>query len=170
MPPNNWGYNEEAKMTCDVLIIDEFSMVDLNLFKHVVDAVDFKHTKLLMIGDNAQLPSVSCGNLLHDFMQSKLIPTVTLTKVFRYGEGGLMKIATDVRQCKTYLEDVKQQCTYFGENKNFEYSESSQAWVSELKVRRRYERRRVSRGALHADAGSEQRKRYDDRTLGDDGD
>lgn len=40
--------------------------------------------------------------------------------------------------------------TYFGENKNFEYSESSQAWVSELKVRRRYERRRVSRGALHA--------------------
>ena len=86
MPPNNWGYNEEAKMTCDVLIIDEFSMVDLNLFKHVVDAVDFKHTKLLMIGDNAQLPSVSCGNLLHDFMQSKLIPTVTLTKVFRYGE------------------------------------------------------------------------------------
>ena len=59
---------------------------------------------------------------------------------------------------------------YFGENKNFEYSESSQAWVSELKVRRRYERRRVSRGALHADAGSEQRKRYDDRTLGDDGD
>lgn len=120
-PPNNWGYNEEAKMTCDVLIIDEFSMVDLNLFKHVVDAVDFKHTKLLMIGDNAQLPSVSCGNLLHDFMQSKLIPTVTLTKVFRYGEGGLMKIATDVRQCKTYLEDVKQQCTYFGENKDYAF-------------------------------------------------
>lgn len=113
MPPNNWGYNEEAK--------DEFSMVDLNLFKHVVDAVDFKHTKLLMIGDNAQLPSVSCGNLLHDFMQSKLIPTVTLTKVFRYGEGGLMKIATDVRQCKTYLEDVKQQCTYFGENKDYAF-------------------------------------------------
>lgn len=118
MPPDKWGYNEEAKMTCDVLIIDEFSMVDLNLFKHVVDAVDFKHTKLLMIGDNAQLPSVSCGNLLHDFMQSKLIPTVTLTKVFRYGEGGLMKIATDARQCKTYLEDVNQQCTYFGENKD----------------------------------------------------
>ena len=47
MPPNNWGYNEEAKMTCDVLIIDEFSMVDLNLFKHVVDAVDFKHTNYL---------------------------------------------------------------------------------------------------------------------------
>ena len=54
--------------------------------------------------------------------------------------------------------------------KTLNITESSQAWVSELKVRRRYERRRVSRGALHADAGSEQRKRYDDRTLGDDGD
>ena len=121
MPPDKWGYNEAEKMMCDVLIVDEFSMVDLRLFKHIIDAIDFKRTKLLMIGDNAQLPSVSCGNLLHDFMQSKLIPTVTLTKVFRYGEGGLMKVATDVRQCKTYLEDVNKQCTYFGDNKDYAF-------------------------------------------------
>ena len=81
MPPDKWGYNEAEKMMCDVLIVDEFSMVDLRLFKHIIDAIDFKRTKLLMIGDNAQLPSVSCGNLLHDFMQSKMIPTVTLTRV-----------------------------------------------------------------------------------------
>ena len=74
-----------------------------------------------MIGDNAQLPSVSCGNLLHDFMQSKMIPTVTLTKVFRYGEGGLMKVATDVRQCKQYLNNINQQCTYFGDNKDYAF-------------------------------------------------
>lgn len=121
MPPNKWGYNEDEKMTCDVLIIDEFSMVDLRLFKHIIDAIDFKRTKLLMIGDNAQLPSVSCGNLLHDFMQSKMIPTVTLTKVFRYGEGGLMKVATDVRQCKQYLNNINQQCTYFGDNKDYAF-------------------------------------------------
>lgn len=121
MPPDKWGYNEAEKMMCDVLIVDEFSMVDLRLFKHIIDAIDFKRTKLLMIGDNAQLPSVSCGNLLHDFMQSKLIPTVTLTKVFRYGEGGLMKVATDVRQRKTYLEDVNKQCTYFGDNKDYAF-------------------------------------------------
>ena len=108
-------------MMCDVLIVDEFSMVDLRLFKHIIDAIDFKRTKLLMIGDNAQLPSVSCGNLLHDFMQSKMIPTVTLTKVFRYGEGGLMKVATDVRQCKQYLNNINQQCTYFGDNKDYAF-------------------------------------------------
>lgn len=52
------------------------------------------------------------------------------------------------------------------EKTKLEYSESSAAWVSELKVRRRYESCRVSRGALHADAGSEQRKRYDDPDTG----
>lgn len=121
MPPDKWGYNEAEKMMCDVLIVDEFSMVDLRLFKHIIDAIDFKRTKLLMIGDNAQLPSVSCGNLLHDFMQSKMNPTVTLTKVFRYGEGGLMKVATDVRQCKQYLNNINQQCTYFGDNKDYAF-------------------------------------------------
>lgn len=121
MPRDKWGYNEAEKMMCDVLIVDEFSMVDLRLFKHIIDAIDFKRTKLLMIGDNAQLPSVSCGNLLHDFMQSKMIPTVTLTKVFRYGEGGLMKVATDVRQCKQYLNNINQQCTYFGDNKDYAF-------------------------------------------------
>ena len=115
-----WGYNRENKLQCDVLIIDEFSMVDLNLFKKVIDAIDFKKTKLLMIGDNAQLPSVGCGNLLHDFMKSKIIPTVTLTKVFRYSEGGLMKVATDVRCSKTYLDNtMKSKATVFGNNQDY---------------------------------------------------
>lgn len=121
MPPNDWTYNKEHKLDCDVLIIDEFSMSDIFLFGHVIDAIDFSNTKLLIIGDNAQLPSVACGNLLHDFMQSNIIPTVTLTKVFRYGEGGLMKVATDVRFCKEYLTGITKQFTYFGENKDYAF-------------------------------------------------
>lgn len=122
VPIENWTYNAEHKLCCDIVIIDEFSMVDIWLFKRVIDAIDFKTTKLLMIGDNAQLPSVSCGNLLHDFMETNLIPTVTLTKVFRYGEGGLMKVATDVRFCKTYLNNsMKSKMTAFGENKDYTF-------------------------------------------------
>ena len=121
MPPDTWTYNEEHKLDCDALIIDEFSMTDIFLFKRILDAVDFNRTKLLMIGDNAQLPSVSCGNLLHDFMESNIIPTVTLTKVFRYGEGGLMKVATDVRFCKEYLTGVNNQFTWFGTNKDYAF-------------------------------------------------
>ncbi len=121
IPPDNWGYNQENQLDCDVLIIDEFSMTDIFLFKRVIDAIDFTRTKLLMIGDNAQLPSVSCGNLLHDFMESRIIPTVTLTKVFRYGEGGLMKVATDVRFCKPYLTNIHDQLTWFGQNKDYAF-------------------------------------------------
>ena len=121
IPPDKWVYNEDHKLDCDVLIIDEFSMTDIFLFKKVIEALDFNKTKLLLIGDNAQLPSVSCGNLLHDFMQSNIVPTVTLTKVFRYGEGGLMKVATDVRFCKKYLDDNIKKFTYFGNNKDYAF-------------------------------------------------
>lgn len=120
MPPNSWGYNMEHKLHCDVLIVDEFSMVDIWLFKRLLDAVDFKYTKLLMIGDNAQLPSVSCGNLLHDFMEANIIPTVTLNKIFRYSSGGLMRVATDTRCCKSYLtNDMKSKATTFGDNQDY---------------------------------------------------
>lgn len=122
VPVEKWSFNAEHKLFCDVVIIDEFSMVDIQLFTRVLDAIDFEYTKLLLIGDNAQLPSVSYGNLLHDLMQTKLIPTTTLTKVFRYGEGGLMKVATDVRFCQTYLDkSMKKSMTYFGSNKDYAF-------------------------------------------------
>jgi exodeoxyribonuclease V alpha subunit len=122
VPPGEWTYNSEFKLDTDIVIVDEFSMVDIWLFKSLLDAIDFSETKLLLIGDNAQLPSVSSGNLLHDFMESNIIPTVTLTKVFRYGEGGLMKIATDVRCCKPYLsKDMQSKMTSFGENQDYTF-------------------------------------------------
>ena len=120
VPPNQWTYNEWQKIHSDIIIVDEFSMVDIWLFKKLLEAVDFECTKLLLIGDNAQLPSVSCGNLLHDFMEANIIPTVTLNKIFRYSSGGLMKVATDTRCCKEYLtKDMKSKATTFGNNQDY---------------------------------------------------
>lgn len=120
VPPNQWAFNEWQKLHTDIVIVDEFSMVDIWLFAKLIDAIDFKHTKLLMIGDNAQLPSVSCGNLLHDFMEANIIPTVTLNKIFRYSSGGLMKVATDTRCCKSYLDNnMKNKATTFGNNQDY---------------------------------------------------
>ena len=120
VPPFSWTYNSEHKLFTDVVIVDEFSMVDIWLFKRLLDAIDFRYTKLLLIGDNAQLPSVSCGNLLHDFMEANIIPTVTLNKIFRYSNGGLMKVATDTRCCKPYLsKEMKAKATVFGGNKDY---------------------------------------------------
>lgn len=120
IPPNKWSYNEEHQLLTDIVIVDEFSMVDIWLFKRLLEAIDFKRTKLLLIGDNAQLPSVSCGNLLHDFMEVNIIPTVTLNKIFRYSSGGLMRVATDTRCCKEYLtKDMKSKATTFGDNQDY---------------------------------------------------
>lgn len=120
VPPNKWTYNKAQPLDCDVVIVDEFSMVDIWLFKKLLDAIDFKYTKLLIIGDNAQLPSVSAGNLLHDFMEANIIPTVTLNKIFRYSSGGLMRVATDTRCCKEYLtKDMKSKATTFGDNQDY---------------------------------------------------
>lgn len=126
-PRTGWGYNKYNKLEHDVVIVDEFSMTDVSLCRHLFEAIDFEFTRLLIVGDNAQLPSVGCGNLLHDFMESNVIPTTTLTTVFRYNEGGLSKVATDTRFCKTYLDkSMKGKATSFGANKDYMFIDMPQ--------------------------------------------
>lgn len=119
-PPNNWGINSKMPLNCDIVILDEFSMTDIHLFRRLLEGINFNKTKLLLIGDEAQIPSVGCGNLLHDLLKSKSIPTVYLDKVFRYGKGGLSTVATDVRQGKMTFND-KDKVQVIGEDDGFTY-------------------------------------------------
>ena len=118
---NGWGYNLENKLPHDLIIIDEFSMSDVFLFEHVIDAIDFNRTKLLLVGDPAQCSSVGAGNLLFDMIESDKIPKVVLTKIFRYSDGGLMTVATDVRNGKFFLSNIKSTMTSFGKNKDYTF-------------------------------------------------
>ena len=118
-PANGWIYNEENKLPYDVVIVDEFSMVDIFLFKHLLEAINFNKTKLLIIGDDAQIPSVGAGNVLYDLLKYNKIPTITLNKIFRYGSGGLSTVATDVRKGKKYLCENKSNIQVFGEDKSY---------------------------------------------------
>ena len=119
MPPNDWNFNSEHPLTYDVVIVDEFSMVDIFLFKHLLEAIDFNRTKLLIIGDDAQIPSVGAGNVLYDLLCYKKIPTITLDKVFRYGKGGLSTVATDARTQTEYLDKNKKGMQVFGEDQSY---------------------------------------------------
>lgn len=134
-PAQGWTLNRYNQIMADVVIVDEASMVDVELFWHLIDAIDFAYTKLLMIGDNAQLPSVGCGNLLHDFMMTNIIPTVSLTKIFRYGEGGLMKVATDIRMGRNYLNSsMKNFATSFGKNDDYVFIDVPQEKLTAVAV------------------------------------
>lgn len=70
----------------DVLIVDEFSMVDSELANVILQAMD-SNTRLIIVGDEYQLQSVGPGNVLFDLVHYLEVPTVSLTKVFRQGEG-----------------------------------------------------------------------------------
>lgn len=118
--PPEWGYNYENPVDVDVVIVDEFSMCDIYLFYRLLDGIDFNRTKLFLIGDPAQLCSVGAGNCLHDLIESKVIPTIKLTKIFRYNEGGLMQVATDTREGRHFIRNVEnKKAVILGSNQDF---------------------------------------------------
>lgn len=86
---NCFKRNEENPLSCDVLIIDEMSMVDAQLFASLLKAVKTS-TRLIMVGDSNQLPSVGAGNILHDLIDSKRVPTVELVEIFRQAAQSLI--------------------------------------------------------------------------------
>jgi exodeoxyribonuclease V alpha subunit len=71
-----------APIDADVLVIDEMSMVDVFLMNYIVKAL-FLGSKLVLVGDSNQLPSVGPGSILKDLIESEQIPTVSLNKIFR---------------------------------------------------------------------------------------
>lgn len=77
-----FAHNENNLLDCDVIIIDEMSMVDVLLFEALLRAMPLS-AKLIMVGDTDQLPSVGAGNLLKDLIDSKIIPSVCLKEIFR---------------------------------------------------------------------------------------
>ena len=74
--------NEENPLEADVIIIDEMSMVDISLMHALLKAVTVG-TRLILVGDVNQLPSVGPGNVLRDMIESGKFPVVKLTKIFR---------------------------------------------------------------------------------------
>lgn len=74
--------NTENPLDCDALILDELSMVDISLFASLLDALPLG-CRLVLVGDSDQLPPVGAGNVLHDLIQSGVLPVVELTQVFR---------------------------------------------------------------------------------------
>lgn len=79
---HTFARNERNPLNCDVLIVDEMSMVDILLFESLLRAVRLG-CRIILVGDADQLPSVGAGNVLADILASNCIPSVGLTKVFR---------------------------------------------------------------------------------------
>jgi exodeoxyribonuclease V alpha subunit len=79
---NKWDYNSLNKYSTQVVVTDETSMVDMEVFYRLVSAV-FSNTRLVFVGDVDQLPSVGPGNVLKELIESKQIKTIFLNTIFR---------------------------------------------------------------------------------------
>lgn len=87
----------EALSCGEYVIIDECSMVGVKLMAKLFNKIKPSKPKIIFVCDEAQLASIDCGNIVQDILDSGIVPRANLTKVFRYGEGGIATIATDAR-------------------------------------------------------------------------
>ena len=90
---DSWGYNAYNKFAIAAVIVDEMSMVDQELFYRLLDALH-PSTMLVLVGDDAQLPSVGPGNVLRELITCANVPHVRLTQIFRQAQQSSIVIAS----------------------------------------------------------------------------
>ena len=84
-PPYGFAFNENDPLTYDIIILDEISLVGGEIFLSLLKAIP-NGTKLIILGDMGQLPSIGCMNLAFDLYNSNFITTIELTKVHRQAQ------------------------------------------------------------------------------------
>ena len=102
--------NENNKSDVELVIVDEVSMIDINLFNSLMKGLK-SNVKMILVGDYNQLPSVGPGNLLKDLIQSKCIDTIKLNHLYRQGEDSyIISLAHEIKNgnlTENYLETYK---------------------------------------------------------------
>lgn len=110
---NGFMKNRENPLEADVIIIDEMSMVDLSLMHALLSAV-VVGTRLILVGDVNQLPSVGAGSVLKDIILSECFHVVTLTRIFRQaGESDIVVNAHKINAGEPVILDNKSRDFFF---------------------------------------------------------
>ena len=81
--------NEKNPLDCDVVIIDEASMIDALLFDNLLKALRLS-CRIILVGDSDQLPSIGAGNVLNDILEADIFPSIRLKKVFRQSKESMI--------------------------------------------------------------------------------
>lgn len=104
---SEWLYNERNKYETDIIICDESSMLDQEVFYRLLSALS-KRVHIILVGDDDQLPSVSAGNVLRELINCGEIPTIKFDQIFRQDEASdIIKIAHKIKKGDTNLSYFK---------------------------------------------------------------
>ncbi len=102
---NTFGVNSENKSEVKMVIVDESSMIDLSLFHSLLQGLN-EGTRIILVGDYDQLPSVGCGQVLKDLIESDCFVIVKLKELYRQAkESNIIKLAYDINN-QTLDEDI----------------------------------------------------------------
>jgi ATP-dependent exoDNAse (exonuclease V), alpha subunit - helicase superfamily I member len=98
-------------------------MIGIDLMCMLINSIANEDAKIIVNMDLGQIAPISCGCPMRDIIKSGIVPVCTLTKVFRYGEGGLYKMATDAYDKKFYINqfDYNKDRISVGANKDYTY-------------------------------------------------
>ena len=106
----------------DVFIVEEGSMIGIDLMCMLINAISNDNARIIINMDLGQIAPISCGCPMRDIINSGIIPICNLTKVFRYGEGGLYKMATDAYDKKFYIGELDYNKDRVSVGKNNDYT------------------------------------------------
>lgn len=131
---NEFKYNSTTPLNTDILIVDEFSMVDLMMTNKLLSAIPDDITALIFVGDINQLPSVDAGKVLEDLLDTK-IPSTMLNKIYRQkSDSTLLQKALDfTNEIPIKLEDTKDFFFYKEKNPNVIQEGVVNLFINEVK-------------------------------------
>lgn len=103
-PKDGFRHGIDNPLPYDIIILDEFSMVDAELMSHLLCAIK-DGAKLIMLGDTGQLTNIGCGNVMYDCIESGIVPYVQLTKVHRQGaKSAIITKSIDIRHSRHVVD------------------------------------------------------------------
>lgn len=140
-PSFGWNFDEFNPLPKDIIILDEASMVNSELFYYVVRAIK-GGAKLIITGDTAQLEPIGVGNVLVDLLASNKVPKVELTIVHRQAQkSGILSCANEVREGKHFLSNSDFGLNKLGELKDlwtYGYTNSEDVYKRVMEIAKKF--------------------------------
>lgn len=141
-PRSGWAYDENEPLGHDVIILDEASMVNSQLFFYLIRAIK-DGAKLIITGDTAQLEPIGVGNVLVNLLDSNKVPKVELTIVHRQAQkSGILSCANMVREGEKFLSNSDFNNKRLGELKDlyvYPYQSNEQVLKTTLHIAKKYD-------------------------------
>lgn len=141
-PQTGWAYDDKSPLGQDVIILDEASMVNSQLFYYLIRAIK-NGAKFIITGDIAQLEPIGVGNVLVDLLKSDAVPSVELTIVHRQAQmSGILSSANLVREGKRFLKNNDFANKRLGELQDlyvYPYKDGEKVLETTLKIASKYE-------------------------------